>query len=229
MEETSKKKLNAKQQVFVDEYLRCFNGAEAARRAGYAESRARQTGHDLLTDSDISLQIQSRLAEVHMSADEALKLTADIARGDLGVFFKIVDEWVFFPLPSYDILDEREVIDETKDPPEKRISYRVRHVALDMDKVIDPQYSWMLKSFSDSSKFGLKIEAYDRYAALRDIAKMHGKFVEKMELTGKDGAPLQPKEDDGRFDRAIESLADALREVLSNKGNGEKSKMDTTE
>lgn len=77
------KPLNKKQQVFVDEYLKCFNGAEAARRAGYSQKSARQTASDMLAIPYISEQIQARLAEVHMSADEALKLTADIARGDI--------------------------------------------------------------------------------------------------------------------------------------------------
>ena len=170
------RKLTKRQQVFIDEYLKCFNASEAARRAGYSAHSARQTGSDLLNEAYISEQIQARLAEVHMSADEALKLQSDLAHVDVGFFFKIVDEWMFNPLPSYEILDEREVIDDTKDPPEKRINYRVRHVALDMDKVQDPRYSWMIKSFSDSSKFGLKIETYDRQTAIQNILKMHGKI-----------------------------------------------------
>lgn len=80
-------KLNKRQQVFIDEYLKCFNGAEAARRAGYSDSRARITASELLADSNISEQIKVRLSEVHMSADEALKLQADIARGDITQFF----------------------------------------------------------------------------------------------------------------------------------------------
>ena len=82
-------KLTKKQKVFVSEYLSCFNGAEAARRAGYSESRARITASELLADSNISEQIKARLNEVHMSADEALKLTADIARGDVADFMAI--------------------------------------------------------------------------------------------------------------------------------------------
>lgn len=78
------KKLTRKQEVFISEYLRCFNGAEAARRAGYSEASARKTASLLLADADINRQIQTRIAEIHMSADEALKLTADIARGDIG-------------------------------------------------------------------------------------------------------------------------------------------------
>ncbi len=80
------KPLTKRQEVFVSEYLSCFNGAEAARRAGYSEKNARDTASDLLANPDISRRIQARLAEVHMSADEALKLTADIARGDLTEF-----------------------------------------------------------------------------------------------------------------------------------------------
>jgi phage terminase small subunit len=79
-------KLTKKQQVFVNEYLSCFNGAEAARRAGYSESRARVTASELLADSNISEQIKARLAEVHMGADEALSLQSSIARGDVSKY-----------------------------------------------------------------------------------------------------------------------------------------------
>ena len=78
------KKLTRKQQAFIDQYLQCFNASEAARRAGYSPKSARQTGSDLLAIPYISEQIQARMAEVHMSADEAIKLQSDIARGDIG-------------------------------------------------------------------------------------------------------------------------------------------------
>ena len=85
-DEVVKKKLTRKNQVFIDEYLRCFNGAEAARRAGYSEKRARTTAAELMAESSISEQIQARLSEMHMSADEALKRLSDMARGDIGQF-----------------------------------------------------------------------------------------------------------------------------------------------
>jgi phage terminase small subunit len=75
-------KLTKKKQVFIDEYLKCFNGAEAARRAGYSDSRARITASELLADSNVSEQIRARLAEIHMGAEEALVLQSNIARGD---------------------------------------------------------------------------------------------------------------------------------------------------
>lgn len=83
---TEAKKLTNKQQVFIDEYLKCFNGAEAARRAGYSAKTARITASNLLAETNINEQIRARTTEIHMGADEALKRLADIARGDIGKF-----------------------------------------------------------------------------------------------------------------------------------------------
>lgn len=77
-------KLTRKQQVFVDEYVKCFNASESARRAGYSVKTAGSIGSELLKKPEISALIQAKLAEIHMGSDEALKLTADIARGDIG-------------------------------------------------------------------------------------------------------------------------------------------------
>lgn len=64
-----------------------FNGARAAREAGYSEKRDSQTAYDLLQDEDISALIEERLDELAMSAAEATKRVADIARADIGDYF----------------------------------------------------------------------------------------------------------------------------------------------
>ncbi len=56
-------KLTKKQEVFVSEYLSCFNGAEAARRAGYSESRARITASELLANPDMKKVIDTKVEE----------------------------------------------------------------------------------------------------------------------------------------------------------------------
>ncbi len=175
--------LSRKQAVFVSEYLQCFNAAEAARRAGYSERTARQIGQENLTKPYIQALISDRLAVIHMSANEVLKLLADIARADIGVFFKVSDEWMFHPLPTSEILDEKEVIDDS-DPekPVKRISYRVRRVILDLDKIMDPQYSYLVKRFSDRGRRGMSIELHDAMRALELIGKYHRLFVERLEV-----------------------------------------------
>lgn len=181
------KPLNRKQQVFVAEYLKTWNAAESARRAGYSEKTAREIGYDLLTKPHIKAEIDTRLAEIHMSVDEALARETEIGRVGVGFFFKIVDEWMFNPLPEYEILDEREVVDDTKEPPEKQINYRVRHAVLDMDKVIDPRYAHLVKKFTNSRKTGLSIELYDGQAVHNNVLKMAGKFTDRIDVnnTGK--------------------------------------------
>lgn len=79
--------LTIKQRVFINEYLRTFNATASARAAGYSEKTARQMGQENLSKPDIAAEIERRLRELKMSADEALLRTADIARGDLS-------EWI---------------------------------------------------------------------------------------------------------------------------------------
>lgn len=190
------KPLSKKHQMFVDQYFLChFNGTEAYMRVYKPNSRAAAAvnASELLRNTNISSEIGARMSVLHMSADEALALQTEIANADMGVFHKVIDEWMFFPPPSSEILAEQEVIDDT-DPekPIKRISYRVRRVVLDMDKVIDPRYSHLIHEFSDSRRSGLKIKTYDKQAAIRDVLKVHGKFTEKVDLTNSDGS-LKPE------------------------------------
>jgi len=84
-----KPELKKAHEVFISEYLKCFNGTEAYSRAYPKAKRdsARANAAELLAKPSIKAEIDRRLAEVHMSADEALKLQADIARGDITEFF----------------------------------------------------------------------------------------------------------------------------------------------
>jgi len=60
--------LNAKRRAFVREYVKDFNAAQAAIRAGYAKNSARQTGHDLLTNPDVHQAITEIQQEAHTKA-----------------------------------------------------------------------------------------------------------------------------------------------------------------
>ena len=79
--------LNTKRRVFVEEYLRCWNATEAARRAGYAYPR--RQGHRLLTNVDIQARVKERIQEKAMSADEVLLRLAEQAKGDMADFVNI--------------------------------------------------------------------------------------------------------------------------------------------
>lgn len=103
--------MNAKHELFVAEYLKLRSAKEAAIRAGYAKTRARQTGSELLRKPEIAAAINEadkarrlqlgvdadwivdRLVAVHEKAYEgAPKVTRDgeIIRGPDG---EPVMEW----------------------------------------------------------------------------------------------------------------------------------------
>jgi len=62
---------------------------------------------------------------------------------------------------------------------------------------------------------------------LDDIAKEVGERVQKSEVSGKDGGPI--KIDDERQNRAISTLADAIREAIPGTTTGGQGSMDATE
>jgi phage terminase small subunit len=185
--------LTNKQRAFIEEYLRDFNATQAAIRCGYSQRTAYSIGQENLKKPEIAEVIKARLDEMTMQTDEILLGLTQQARSDIGVFFKVIEEWTYYPLPSHEVIDAKEVdiLDEDGEPTgEKKTSYWVRHIAVDLDKVVDPRYSHLLAEFSDSPKDGISIKPYSKQTALQTLAKIRGLLVNKTELTGKDGGPV---------------------------------------
>jgi phage terminase small subunit len=70
--------LSPKRRVFVEEYLKCWNATEAARRAQYKHPNVK--GPELVKIGKIADVIEQRLKEVQMSTDETLARITEIAR-----------------------------------------------------------------------------------------------------------------------------------------------------
>ena len=89
-------KLTDKQRAFVEAYLECgFNGAEAARRAGYSEKSIYSIASENLTKPKIREAIEQRLAEMTISADEVLFRLSEMAVADLGRYVAVKDDQFF--------------------------------------------------------------------------------------------------------------------------------------
>lgn len=155
MSDEQPKKLNKAQEVFIDEYLQCFNATEAYSRAYPKAKRtsAGANGHELLKKTEIQASIQSRLDEVHMSADEALKLTADIARGDITEF-----------ITGFGNID----IDLLKKSGKGRLIKKIKQKTV--TKISKGE------SDEDTEVLDTEIELYPADAALDKILKIHGKY-----------------------------------------------------
>lgn len=77
-------RLSTKRRVFVEEYLKCWNATEAAKRAGYSERTAHSQGPRLLDNVEVQAYIQRRIREKAMGADEVLLRLGEQARGEVG-------------------------------------------------------------------------------------------------------------------------------------------------
>ena len=81
--------MNPRHQQFINEYINCYFNATEAYRLVYPKSSAesaRASASELLTIPNISTEIQRRIAENAMCANEVLGRLAEHARGDLGDF-----------------------------------------------------------------------------------------------------------------------------------------------
>ena len=163
--------LTRKQQIFVMEYLNCWNASEAARRAGYSEKTANSIGQENLTKPDIAAEIERLIAERGVKPPEVLDRLGGHARANIGDFFKESFRWSRWPLPTDEIIEEREENDPATGKTFK--VYKCRRLVFDVEKMRDPQYAYLIRKFSDT-KNGLSIELYDAQAALEKLGKALG-------------------------------------------------------
>jgi len=82
------KPLSKKHQRVLDEYLLCFNQTKAYQRVYPKASydSARSLASDLFANTNFSAHVREQLAQIHMSAEEALVLQSNIARGDVSKY-----------------------------------------------------------------------------------------------------------------------------------------------
>jgi phage terminase small subunit len=187
--------LTKKQRVFIEEYLQCWNAAEAARRAGYSERTARNQASRLLAKANIQEEVQKRISDKAMSADEVLQRLADMARGDVGDFFDI--EKMSFHLSL-----------------EKAKELGLTHL---IKKVKQRTTITQKKDGDEEENHWIEVELHDAQAALVHLGRHHKLFTDKQEFTGE--MKVQSV-DEKEVDRAISTLAETIREGVPGKNGG---------
>lgn len=160
---SKQKPLTKKQEVFVNEYLKLFNGAEAARRAGYPAKSARVIASENLTKPNIKAEIQSRLNDLHMSADEALKLLAAMARGDIAELMDVTSMGFVLDIKKAQEKGLTRLIKKVKQKTVTKIGKK------DED--------------DDTEVHELEVELYDAQAAIDKILKVHGRYLDRVDVT----------------------------------------------
>lgn len=171
--------------AFITEYLVDFNATQAAIRAGYSQKTAYSIGQRLLKNVEIVEAIQAKVDALSLGKDEMLIGLTDHARANIADFFKVVEEWTFWPFPSQEVIGAKDVdiLDEKGQKTGKqRTSFWVRHVVIDMDRLTDPRFGRLVKKFSDSPKSGLSIELYDKHSAYSLIGKLRNLMPDRVEI-----------------------------------------------
>lgn len=170
--------LTPKQKRFVDEYLLDLNATQAAIRAGYSKKTARQIGDQNLSKLDIKVAIEKRMD----SRSQRTAITQDMVLTELAkIGFSDIRKIVRW--------GNTEVVTGVDDAGEQTVE--VHHgLSLVSADDIDDNTAAAISEISEGRE-GLKVKLHDKKGALVDIGRHLGMFKDKVELTGKDGAPIQ--------------------------------------
>lgn len=197
--------MTPKQQRFVEEYLVDLNATQAAIRAGYSSDTAHSIGHENLSKPEIAAGIREGMAvrsmRTNITQDQVLRELARIGFVDI----RKVVTWT----NGASGFNE----DEAEETGEVRISI-ANFVMLTPSDQIDAETAAAISEVSQTKDGALKVKMHDKRAALVDLGRHLGMFKDKVEVTGKDGNPIeidQVRNDADAFTRSIVGLAARAR------------------
>ena len=129
--------LNPRQRAVDDEYIITGNATQSAIKAGYSEKYANTNASKLLQNTTIKSYIEQKLKEIqinkHLSMEEALAITASIAKGEPQRFEVVKRD------PETDEIIEREVSEYSAGIKERNQAlehyYKINAAFIDKQKV----------------------------------------------------------------------------------------------
>ncbi len=160
-----------KQRAFIDHYLRTLNGTEAARLAGYT-GNANALGvvaHQNLRKSKIKNEIDRRMRELTMSANEVIYRLHDHATASLESFVHFDGQGNFW-------VD----LDKARDAGLLHLAKEIKQ-----NKTI-----YTDKDGNSETTYRTEIKIHDSQAALEKLGRYYKLFVTRQEVTGADGGPV---------------------------------------
>lgn len=224
--------LTQKQRDFIAAYTESWHATKAAIAAGYSERSAYSIGSENLKKPEILEAIEAHVAQI-MPKGEALTRLAEHARSSMGDFLRVDEEEVTInQVLAY--VTEQEVGgvvsqaisrlkgEDTEDDEQPRralliTTETVTRAVARLDLLQAKEKLHLVKKYSLDDKGKVSIELYDAQAALRDFVKIHGLFIERTEVSGKDGAPIDVTS--SVLDQATKELT-TWREQMNRQLNG---------
>lgn len=133
---------------------------------------ARRDASRLLTNADIAAEIQQRITENAMSADEVLARLGDHARGSMGDFVQVIDNKPMVDFQSASDNDRLHLV--------KKLKTKTRTYVKSGDE----------DSESFVNEVDVEFELYDAQSALEKLGKHHKLFTDKTEIGGDPENPI---------------------------------------
>lgn len=160
------RKLSPKQQRFVDEYLVDLNATQAAIRAGYSAKTAAQIGERLLR----KVEVQAALSERMKARETRTEITQDRVLKELSrIAFGTSRDVMTWGPGGVKLRDSGELTED--------------------EAAMVSEASEAVTAAGGT----LKLKTHDKVKALELLGKHLGMFKERIELTGKDGGPVEQK------------------------------------
>lgn len=182
--------LDAKERRFVSEYLVDLDPKRAALAAGYSATVAASKAYQWVSNSKVKPHVFGAVQKAMSARSERTEITQDRVLAELAkIGFSDIRKAVKW---------QTSLITEEDNPHggditviKNIVTNNVQFVASDD---IDDETAAAIAEISQTAQGGLKIKFHDKRAALVDIGKHLGMFKEKVEVTGKDGGPIETKD-----------------------------------
>jgi len=169
-----KRKLTDKQKLFVEYYLQSWNATQASRKAGYKGNYTtlQSVGSENLRKPLIREEIQKRISETIMDANEVLSRLGSMARG--------------FDIANY--IEQVPIYESNKKDGKYLAGYAMK---VDFEALKTDGYSHLIKRVSSTKRGTMIIEWHDQMQALVHIGKHFKLFTDRREVSGPDGGPIE--------------------------------------
>jgi phage terminase small subunit len=172
--------LDAKERRFVSEYLIDLDPCRAALAAGYSASMAKSKAYQWVSNSKTKPLVFAAIQNAMKARAERTEITADRVLKELGrIGFSDIRKAVKW---------HSALVTEEDNPDGGDIAVVKRIVTNQVEIIasedIDGETAAAISEISQNTSGGLKIKFHDKRAALVDIGKHLGMFVEKHEHTG---------------------------------------------
>lgn len=185
--------LTPKQQRFVEEYLKDLNGTQAAIRAGYSRKTANEQAARLLAKASVATAVTVG----KLQQNDRIQVEADQVR-EQNAYLALAD--------PIDVLDEHGQLLPLRQMP-RRIRCAIRSIELMRRNVT---------AGDGQTDLTYKIQFWDKSKAIELEYKYFGMLVDRHEVSGPNGRPLQlgdlQKMSDEELDARLEAAYLKMKE-----------------